>query len=366
MFADSRCERPLFSWTADGLDGQGAGAPPEFVTVASGPRCAPVYAVRRAEVFSADRAVFAPVAGGGCVAYPAEVSASALAGKGWLAAGEPVPDSRFAEGRRVVTAPPPGQRLSDEVIESAAGGPFLVGVHDARWQRGCDLRGRDEGDAQCWPPTAETTWGRFLLFTDQTCATRLAAYDADDDSCEEPALVSHEGALHELGERWSVAPYSSYAVEEPTCTNGPESPRPPRTFLVGAALDADALARLQLRPQGAGQVRLIGPEADDGRPFDLPAERQLTSLGPSVWLAGRAALFERAGESPCAPFRAPDGAIRCLPLGDLVPISDIFFSDERCSQPLVSCTECAGKQVLVPAPSADPFGAASAVHELGP
>lgn len=366
LYADAACEHMLITWVADGIGVPNPTTPPELVAVPTGPRCAPVYVPRRTERLPAGSLVHTRGADGACTAYSAPVSASTLAGKSWLVAGDVVPDAMFAEGRRTRVAPPPGQRLGSELVESADGGPFLVGVHDVRWQRGCSLmRGAEAGAVQCWPPVAEALWGRYYLFTDASCATRLAGFGADSDRCEDPALVRGLEGLNAIDERFREPPYSSYAAPMATCSLDPNGPRPPRTFRIGPPLEERALAELKWKARGGGPLRFLGLESDDGRAFDLPSERYGGDFGLGVALAEQPARFATATGAECLPYRIADGSIRCLP-SELMPLSNLYYADERCTQPLAWCSECEGKRVLVPATSADPFGAATAVRALGP
>lgn len=195
--------------------------------------------------------------------------------------------------------------------------------------------------------------------------TRLAADSATDERCEQPVMVrTNEGWSH-IGARVTAPYFYSYDSDWDPCRMDGNGPRPLRVFAIGSALEPDGITALQLRAPGAG-LRLVAPFANDGRPFDLPVERWSEAYGPTLGIGGRAAEYVDAAETSCTPLRVSDGKIRCLPPKDMVPLDPLFYADAACSVPLLLCRECEGKSVLVRAAGGEPFGAASALHELGP
>ena len=367
LFADDRCDQVLLAWTRPILASADRAEPPGIVAISTGSTCAPTYQPRKATKLGAGLPLFERSTTGECQRLSADATASVLTGRDWLVAGEALSPSLFAQGRRVQLPPPAGQRLGLEQIESASGGPFAVGLHDRQWQQSCELE-RDgvNGDGlSCWPPVARPTWGRFRLYGDSGCGTLLASFQADDETCAGPALVRGVNEVSRIGARWTGTVLATYDVAGDSCHPEMIDLGLSRAFLIGERLGSDAVARLRSQPQGAGPLRFSGPVTDDGRVFDLPVERLLTRFGSSLFMAGSPVDFLDARAVACTPFRVPDGTIRCLPTGEMLAFQDLFFSDDRCSQPLALCRGCQGTKVLIPVPGGDPFGGASAIHEFG-
>lgn len=365
LFADERCEHMLFQWVPDRTGA--AEKKPAFLSVPSQQTCPRRYEPRTARPLDRSSIVYERTSSGECRASTASVSQSILRDREFLVAGDPVPLSRFAAGTRVRVPPPSGQRLAEVQIQSPDGGPFTVGLHDQLWQRACAPQTTGSADELlCWPPYAQDTQGRFLLFAEQSCTTQLSAYQPiEEEPCEEPVLVRARSGNRRIGERWTAPHYTSYDAASASCMPAGASVVAARIFAIGPALGPDAVAALRSRAQGTGALRRVAPATEDGRAFDLPIERWNTSYGRTIGLAGQTAIFEDAAAKPCTPYRASDGTVRCLPLRDLEPLPGLYFADAACTQPLASCTDCAGKDVLVPIQGSDPFGAA-AVHEFGP
>ena len=363
LFADDRCEQVLLAWTRPLIASADRAKPPGIVTVSTGSACEPTYVARKATKLGVGSAPFERSTAGECLRLSADATASVLAGKDWLVAGEALPPSLFAQGRRVQVPPPAGQRLGVEQIESASGGPFAVGLHDQQWQRSCELE-RDGVDLRCWPPAALPRWGRFLLYTDRGCATPLASFHADDETCAGPVLVRGNSEVSRLGARWTGSVLATYDVSG-SCRPEMIDLGRSRAFLIGETLGPDAVAKLRSQHQGSGPLRFSGPATEDGRVFDLPVQQLPTRFGSSLFMAGSPVEFLDARAIACTPFRVPDGTIRCLPTGEMVALEDLFFSDAGCMHPLALCRGCQGTKVLIPAPGGDPFGGASALHEFG-
>lgn len=365
-FADSRCEHMLFQWTPSELQAPGSAEPPKYLSVPSGPDCAPVYVPHTARRFEGSSQVFIRSTGGGCTAYSASVSASFLRDKQWLVADELVQPSLFASGRRVQVPPPADQRLGVEQIVSDSGGPFVTGLYDTKWQRACTLSQSGSADTlSCLPPFATSTVGRYRLLADRACTTRLAADPATDESCVEPVMVRGTSGWRSIGARWTTPYYYSYDTDGIGCQMDGNGPRPKRVYAIGAELEPDAISTVGLHAPGAG-LRLVVPRAADGRSFALPVERWGSAYGISIGISGQITEYRGSAETSCTPMRVSDGTIRCLPFKDMAPLSQLFFADAACSVPLLLCDKCEGKTVLVPAAGGDPFGAASAVRKLGP
>lgn len=365
LFADERCEHMLFQWVP-ARTGSTPEKMPSYLSVPGPSACPLRYTPRTAQAFDRSGTLFEQTASGGCRASAQSVTQNLIRNREFLVAGEPVPLSRFAVGSRVSVPPPTGQRLGVVQFESPDGGPFPVGLHDRQWQRTCipESTGND-GELLCWPPYAQDFVGRFVLFAEKGCVTPLAAHQPDDaESCADPVLVRGRTGTRRIGERWTAPYYAAYDTAGQTCAAA-QSFAVQRVFGIGPELAPGAIAALRSQVQGTGPLRAISLTTDDGRAFDLPVERWNTSYGRNLSIAAKSPLFQDAAAKPCAPYRASDGTVRCLPLHALEPLPGIYFADAACAQPLALCTDCAGKDVLVPLPGRDPFGAA-AVHEFGP
>lgn len=374
FFADARCERALFEWVPNRANP--AETAPPLVTIESQDGCRRPHSVHEAHVLDDSRPIFAGSSSGSCAEYPRQRLRMDRIEEGrLLAAGDRLSPALFAAGRRVRLPAPPGRRLGIERIESAAGGPFPVGLHDQQWNRSChfeaDLRGNR---LSCWPPAATNSFGRGYLFT-PTCAAPLAHVDANQ-GCEEPALVrgyiGGQSGLHALGPRWSGTPFFSYRNDGTGCAlESFTAFSTIRVFEIGEPLAAGAIAALPLQAEGTGPVRAQVPRDEGGAPVGLPLGRVFTIFGGVLSYEGLMP-FVGADGRPCTAFRVSDGTIRCLPVADLMPLTTSTFADARCTQRLVacdlcdSCETCEGKRVADVTYGSDPFGAVVALYEIGP